>query len=47
MDAADLGGDGLRDVLGCVEWSNYVFYRHGAIEIKHRPTYELSTPGHR
>ena len=43
VDAADLDGDGLPDILACVEWSVYPFYSHAAIEMKARPTYRLGT----
>ena len=38
----DLDGDGKPDVLTCVEWSVYPFYRHAAVEMKARPEYVLS-----
>jgi len=37
----DVDGDGRPDILCGVEWSVYPFYRHAAIEMKRRPTYEL------
>ena len=37
----DMDGDGTPDVLTCVEWSVYPFYRHAAIEMPQRPTFEL------
>jgi hypothetical protein len=38
----DLDGDGQADLVPCVEWSVYPFYRHAAIEMKERPRFELS-----
>ncbi|MCX7425725.1 MAG: VCBS repeat-containing protein [Planctomycetia bacterium] len=38
----DLDGDGRPDVLACVEWSVYPFYRHAAIEMRERPRFELA-----
>ena len=40
----DLDGDGKPDLLTCVEWSVYPFYRHAAIEMAERPKYVLSQP---
>lgn len=40
----DLDGDGLPDVLACVEWSVYPFFSHNAIEMKSRPEYTISIP---
>jgi len=37
----DVDGDGRPDILCGVEWSVYPFYRHAAIEMERRPTYEL------
>ena len=37
----DVDGDGRPDILCGVEWSVYPFYRHAAIEMQQRPTYEL------
>ena len=39
----DYDGDGTPDLVACVEWSVYPFYRHAAIEMTERPTYSLST----
>jgi hypothetical protein len=35
--AGDLDGDGLPDLLACVEWSVYPFFSHNAIEMPQRP----------
>ncbi len=40
--AGDVDGDGKPDILTCVEWSVYPFFGHNAIEMKKRPTYEIS-----
>ncbi|NQT14452.1 MAG: hypothetical protein HQ582_16975, partial [Planctomycetes bacterium] len=40
----DADGDGKPDVVTCVEWSVYPFYRHAAIEMSKRPDYVLSQP---
>ncbi|MFH1924387.1 MAG: VCBS repeat-containing protein, partial [Planctomycetota bacterium] len=40
----DMDGDGKADMLTCVEWSVYPFYRHAAIEMPQRPEYVLSPP---
>ncbi|MFV2065697.1 MAG: FG-GAP repeat domain-containing protein [Pirellulales bacterium] len=37
----DFDGDGKLDLVGCVEWSVYPFYRHAALMMKERPRYEL------
>ncbi|MHC4404277.1 MAG: FG-GAP repeat domain-containing protein [Planctomycetota bacterium] len=37
----DFDGDGKPDLIGCVEWSVYPFYRHAALMMKNRPQYEL------
>ena len=39
---SDFDGDGKPDLLACVEWSVYPFYRHAALEMSARPEYELS-----
>ncbi|MCP4643983.1 MAG: VCBS repeat-containing protein [bacterium] len=39
--AGDFDGDGLPDLLTCVEWSVYPFYTHAALETADRPTYEV------
>jgi len=36
--AGDLDGDGLPDLVTCVEWSVYPFYSHNALEMPQRPT---------
>ncbi len=38
----DVDGDGLPDVLTCVEWSVYPFFSHNALEMLERPKVELS-----
>ena len=38
---ADLNGDGLPDLLGCVEWSVYPFFAHAALEMDHHPEWIL------
>ncbi len=38
----DFDGDGKPDLLTCVEWSVYPFFGHNALEMKKRPTYEIS-----
>lgn len=38
----DFDGDDKPDIVACVEWSVYPFYRHAAIEMMERPTYTLS-----
>ena len=40
--AGDLDGDGLPDLLTCVEWSVYPFFSHNAIEMTSRPSYVTS-----
>ena len=37
----DLDGDGLPDLLACVEWSVYPFYAHAALEMNVRPEFSL------
>ena len=37
--AGDLDGDGLPDLLACVEWSVYPFFGHNALEMPNRPTF--------
>lgn len=39
--AGDFDGDGLPDLIACVEWSVYPFYRHAALTMRKRPAYEL------
>lgn len=38
----DFDGDGKPDLLACVEWSVYPFYRHAALMMKHRPKFTVS-----
>ncbi|MFO0945557.1 MAG: VCBS repeat-containing protein [Planctomycetota bacterium] len=40
----DLDGDGLPDLVACVEWSVYPFYAHNAIEMTERPKWEIQYP---
>ena len=42
--AGDLDGDGLPDLVTCVEWSVYPFYSHNAIELAARPTVRIDPP---
>jgi hypothetical protein len=37
----DFDGDGKGDLVACVEWSVYPFYRHAALTMKSRPKYQL------
>ena len=37
----DFDGDGKPDLIACVEWSVYPFYRHAALMMKQRPKYVL------
>ncbi len=37
----DFDGDGRPDILTCVEWSVYPFYRHAALVMPERPTFRL------
>lgn len=39
--AGDLDGDGLPDLLTCVEWSVYPFFTHAALEMESRPAFEI------
>lgn len=39
--AGDFDGDGRPDLLCCVEWSLYPFYRHAALAMPHRPTLSM------
>jgi hypothetical protein len=41
--AGDFDGDGLPDLVACVEWSVYPFYSHHAIELQRRPAYVISS----
>lgn len=38
----DLDGDGQADLVPCVEFSVYPFYRHAALEMPERPEFEIS-----
>jgi len=38
---ADLDGDGTLDLVACVEWSVYPFYRHAALMINARPRFTV------
>ena len=38
---ADFDGDGKPDLITCVEWSVYPFYRHAALMMNERPQYTL------
>jgi len=40
--SGDVDGDGLPDLLTCVEWSVYPFYTHNAVEMTSRPAFTLS-----
>jgi hypothetical protein len=40
----DFDGDGTPDLVACVEWSVYPFYRHAAIEMSRRPDFTISPP---
>jgi len=40
---ADMNGDGLPDIITCVEWSVYPFYSHAAVEMAERPSFELGS----
>jgi hypothetical protein len=37
----DFDGDGLPDLITCVEWSVYPYYSHAAMMMKQRPEYRL------
>jgi hypothetical protein len=37
----DLNGDGLPDLIGCVEWSVYPVFAHAALEMDRHPDWEL------
>jgi hypothetical protein len=39
--AGDFDGDGKPDLIACVEWSVYPFYRHAALMMPSRPKIEL------
>ena len=41
--AGDLDGDGLPDLVACVEWSVYPFYSHNAIDMPQRPSFTTQT----
>ena len=38
----DYNGDGLPDVIACVEWSVYPFYSHAALMMNKPPTIQLT-----
>jgi hypothetical protein len=38
----DYDDDGKPDLVACVEWSVYPFYRHAALMMKARPEFEIS-----
>ncbi len=40
----DYDGDGQPDLVACVEWSVYPFYRYAALQMPSRPVIELGTP---
>jgi len=42
--AGDLDGDGLPDLVACVEWSVYPFYSHHALQMPRPPTFHLADP---
>jgi hypothetical protein len=37
----DLTGDGLPDLIACVEWSVYPYYAHAALMMPEPPRYRL------
>lgn len=39
--AGDFDGDGLPDLIACVEWSVYPWYSHAALMMKERPRYSM------
>jgi hypothetical protein len=39
--AGDVDGDGLPDLVACVEWSVYPFYSHAALEMDAPPAYTI------
>jgi len=41
--AGDVDGDGFPDLVACVEWSVYPWYRHAALEMDAPPAYQLGT----
>ncbi len=41
--AGDLDGDGLPDILTCVEWSVYPFFSHAALEMDRRPEFKIGS----
>jgi len=41
----DFDGDGNTDLIACVEWSVYPFYRHAALMMRSRPKIELGQIG--
>ena len=40
----DFDGDGLPDLVACVEWSVYPVYRHAALEMAQQPMFRFSKP---
>ncbi len=38
----DLDGDGLPDLVACVEWSVYPFYSHNALELPEPPSFTIT-----
>jgi len=40
----DFDGDGKPDLVACVEWSVYPFYRHAALMMKQRPEFTWTAP---
>lgn len=40
----DFDGDGRADILGCVEWSVYPFYRNAALTLPSRPVIRVRRP---
>ncbi len=41
---ADMNGDGMPDLIGCVEWSVYPFFSHAALEMESHPSWALGAP---
>jgi FG-GAP-like repeat len=39
----DFDGDGKPDLIACVEWSVYPFYRHAALKMESRPQFIIGT----
>lgn len=38
----DYDGDGFPDLVACVEWSVYPFYRYAALMMDHRPEFQIT-----